>query len=118
MVDAGDKDILQYEDKRDLPQIPKRSSKIISKERSLEQRADTTEEQEMTPEQMDSLYKSRLQVVCGYEQLFRKESKLGQKAIDECLKETKNKNIIFYVLSLNRKYNEFIAENYSLQNKL
>lgn len=114
MVDAGDRDILKYEDKRDLPQDPTKKSK--KNRNNLERRIQESsvfEEPKMTQEEKDSLYKSRLQVACGYEQLFLKEPKLGDSAIKGCLKEVKGKNIIFYILSLNRRYNEFISENYS-----
>ncbi len=114
MVDAGDRDIIQYEDKRDIPQNSTKKSK--GKKGTLESRVHSysdSEEPKMTQEQKNELYKSRLQIACGYEQLFLNEPKLGRSAIKECLNEVKGKNIIFYILSLNKRYNEFISENYS-----
>ncbi len=114
MVDAGDRDIIKYEDKRDLPLFSREKSKKNRK--GLESRAGynlDSEQPKMTQEQKNELYKSQLQIVCGYEQLFLNNPKLGISAIKECLKEVKGKNIIFYILSLNKRYSEFISENYS-----
>lgn len=111
MVDAGDDDILGYEDKRDIPSISTKMPKKGCLESSLNS-SDFSDEG-LTLEQKEKLNDTRaLIIIKGYENLFRTDPRLGENAIRECLEESGG-NLNLHIRSLNRRYIEFLTECYS-----